>query len=138
LSTLAIEGSSGVEPAERGSLWRFVDLALLAAGLPIFLLAGLPMLGYAVLAGAWLAQHAIEIGAERLASRSLADRNRKSAMGWIAAATLARVWLVALAILLVGLAEREAGLAAAVFAVILVTVHLVARFATRSDEPRGV
>jgi hypothetical protein len=137
LSTLAIGGSSGVGPAERPSLWRFIDLALMSAGLPVFLLAGLPMLGYGVLAAAWLAQHGLELGAERLASRSLEDRNRKAAMGWIAAATLARVWLVALAILLVGLAEREAGLAAAVFAVILVTVHLVARFATRSDEARA-
>lgn len=103
----------------------------------MFLLADLPMLGYAVLAGVWLAQHGMEIGAERLAARSLADRNRRGAMGWIAAATLARVWLVALAILLVGLADREAGLAAAVFAAILVTVHLIARFVARAGEPEG-
>ncbi|MGH2981759.1 MAG: hypothetical protein ACRDKV_06930, partial [Solirubrobacterales bacterium] len=47
-----------------------------------------------------------------------------AALGVLAAATLGRVWLVAMAILLVGLAERESGLAAAVLAVLLVTVHL--------------
>ena len=46
-------------------------------------------------------------------------------MGIVGAATLGRVWLVALAILLVGLlGEREDGLAAAVLTLALVTVHL--------------
>jgi putative exporter of polyketide antibiotics len=37
---------------------------------------------------------------------------------------LGRVWLVALAVLLVGVAEREAGLAAALLSVALFTVYL--------------
>ena len=41
------------------ALLRYADLGLLALALPIFLVAGLPMLGYAVAAAAWLAQHAI-------------------------------------------------------------------------------
>ena len=46
-------------------------------------------------------------------------------MGIVGSATLGRVWLVALAILLVGLlGEREAGLAAAILTLALVTVHL--------------
>ena len=46
-------------------------------------------------------------------------------MGIVGVATLGRVWLVALAILLVGLlGEREDGLAAAVLTLALVTVHL--------------
>lgn len=136
MSTLAIEGSSGVAGTGRAALLlRYGDLLLLAAGLPVFLAAGLPMLGYGVLCAAWIAQHAIEFGAERLAGRALGDRNRRGALGWIAAATLGRVWLVALAILLVGLAEREAGLAAAVFAAILVTAHLSGRFMARLLAP---
>jgi hypothetical protein len=109
---------------------------LLAAGLPVFLAAGLPMLGYGVLCAAWIAQLAIELAAERLATGAQADGNRRAALGWIAAATLARVWLVALAILLVGLAEREAGLAAAVSAAILVTAHLGGRFLARLVAPQ--
>ena len=129
MSTLAIEGSSGVGGTSRTALVvRYFDLLLLAAGLPVFLAADLPMLGYGVLCAVWIAQLAIELAAERLARRAQADGDRRTALGWIAAATLARVWLVALTILLVGLAEREAGLAAAVSAAILVTVHLGGRF----------
>lgn len=114
---------------------RYLDLALLAAALPVFIAAGLPMLGYGVLAGVWLAQLAIEYFAERRATRLLRDGNRRGAMGIVAATTLGRVWLVALSVLLVGLEEREAGLAAAVFAVILFTVHLGARVLSRLLQP---
>jgi hypothetical protein len=44
---------------------------------------------------------------------------------------IARGWLVALTIFLVGLAEREAGLTAAVLSLALVTVHFSMRMATR-------
>jgi hypothetical protein len=98
-------------------------VAVLVLALPVFLLAGLPMLGYAVAAAAWLAAAAIQIAAERHVKRSIAGGRRNSALGAMAAATLGRVWLVALAILLVGLADRESGLAAAVLAAVLVTVH---------------
>lgn len=103
---------------------RFADLGVLAVALPVFLLAGFPMLGYLVAAGAWLAASGLQIAAERHVKRSMAQGNRNSALGVLAAATLGRVWLVALAILLVGLSDRESGLAAAVLAAVLVTVHL--------------
>ena len=123
MSTLAIDGSDRVSGSRFASAVRFADLAVLAIALPVFLLAGLPMLGYAVAAVAWLAASAMQIASERHVKRSIAAGRRNSAMGAMAAATLGRVWLVALAILLVGLADREAGLAAAVLAAVLVTVH---------------
>ncbi len=110
---------------------RNVDLLVLAAALPVFIAAGLPMLGYAVVAGVWLLQAVIEHAAERRAARALGEGNRQAALGWTATATLTRVWLVALAILLVGLQEREAGLAAAVLALVLFTIHLGARLLAR-------
>jgi hypothetical protein len=124
LSTLALDGSDGAPGGRFAQLVRFADLVVLAAALPVFLLAGLPMLGYAVAAVAWLAASAIQLAAERHVKGSLARGNRNSALGAMAAATLGRVWLVALAILLVGLSDRESGLAAAVLAAVLVTVHL--------------
>ena len=131
MSTLAIDGSypqiDGSDPVPGHRLAtavRFADLAVLAAALPVFLLADLPMLGYAVCAAAWIAASAMQLASDRHVKRSLARGNRNSALGTLAAATLGRVWLVALAILLVGLSEREAGLAAAVLAAVLVTVHL--------------
>ncbi|MQA76316.1 MAG: hypothetical protein GEU88_18650 [Solirubrobacterales bacterium] len=106
-------------------LLRYADLGLLALALPVFLVADLPLLGYAAAAAAWLAQHAILAGAGRAASAALARRDRRRALGIIGAATLGRLWLVTLAILLVGLlGAREDGLAAALLSLVLVTAHL--------------
>jgi hypothetical protein len=139
LSTLALDGSSEADRSSRGALaLRYFDLVLLAAALPVFLAADLPMGGYIVLAAAWIAQHALELAADRATSRALERGDRRAALGWVGATTLARVWLVALAVLLVGVVdEREAGLAAAVLAVILFTVHLAGRMFARLLEPEA-
>ena len=64
--------------------------------------------------------------------------NRNAALGVTAFATMGRVWLLAGAILLVGLLdEREAGLAAALLALVLVTVHLGASVPHPPLRPRG-
>ena len=47
------------------------------------------------------------------------------------------MWLITLAVLLVGLAEREAGLAAALLSAALFTVYLAAQFAVRLLGPRA-
>lgn len=133
LSTLAIDGSSGLSGGRRlGFALRYADLALLALALPLFIVAGWPLLGYAVAAAAWLAQRGIHRLAERRSARALAARDRRGALGTVAAATLGRVWLVTLSILLVGLlAEREDGLAAAVLTLFLVTAFLGSQFLSR-------
>jgi hypothetical protein len=102
----------------------------------VFIAADLPMAGYIVVAGVWLVQHGIEIFAERTAARAMAEGNRNAAMGWIAGSTLGRVWIVTLSVLLVGLlSSKEAGLAAAVLATILFTVHLGGRVLGRLLAP---
>ncbi len=56
----------------------------------------------------------------------------------VGASTLGRVWLVALAVLLVGLlGDREDGLAAAVLTAVLVTVHLGFPRAHQAARGRG-
>lgn len=120
------------------ALLRYADLGLLALALPIFLVAGLPMLGYAVAAAAWLAQHAILLAADRGSARALAAGDRRKALGIVGVATLSRVWLVALSILLVGLlGEREDGLAAAVLTFALVTLHLGSLAVAKLLHPEG-
>lgn len=116
----------------------WADLVLLALALPVFLLAGWPLGGYAVAAGAWLAQRGIQVAASRRATAAQKRGERRAALGILAGATLARVWLIALAVLLVGLAEREAGLAAAVLSAALFTVYLATQFITRLLEPPQV
>jgi hypothetical protein len=113
---------------------RHLDLIVLALALGIFLAAGLPILGWGVAAAAWLAQRAISIVLERKAKA--ADEPRAVA-GLMVASMLTRGWLVALAILGAGLAERKAGLAAAVLFLLLFTVHLSTNFALRPFDKEG-
>jgi hypothetical protein len=118
---------------------KYVDLLVLIVALAVFLLGGLPMLGYAVAAGAWLIQRTVQIYVVKRAQAELAAGNRQKAMGIVGATTLGRVWLMATAVLLVGLAERQAGLAAAVLVLVLFTVSFAAQgFAhVFGGEPEG-
>ena len=95
---------------------RYLDLAALVVALPVFVLADLPMLGYAVAAGAWLLQR----GARELVQRrAQAANDVRTAVGLTAASMIVRGWLVALAIFAVGLSDSDAGLAAAVLFLLL-------------------
>jgi hypothetical protein len=114
---------------------RCADLGLLAVALPVFVVADWPLLGYAVGGGAWLVARAIGLVADRRVSRDIAGGERRHAVGVMAMAMLGRVWLLALAVLLVGLAEREAGLAAAVLAAALFTVYFGGQGLARLFEP---
>ncbi len=116
---------------------KHVDLLVLAAALAVFAIGGFPLLGYAVGAAAWLAQRGIQMLAGRRAAAELARGNRQRAMGTIAATTLGRVWLMATAALLVGLAERQAGLAAAILLLALFTVSFAAQGIAHLFEPEG-
>jgi hypothetical protein len=116
---------------------KHVDLLVLAAALAVFALGGFPLLGYAVAAAAWLAQRGIQLLAGRRAARELALGNRQRAMGTVAATTLGRVWLMATAVLLVGIAVREAGLAAALLLLVLFTVSFAAQGVAYLLEPEG-
>ncbi len=137
MSSFALDGSEGAPARGRAPLaLRYPDLGLLALALPVFVVADLPMVGYAAAAGAWIAQHAILLASQRHAAAALRRGDRRVAMASIGAATLGRVWLVTLTILLVGLlGDREDGLAAAVLSLALVTLHFVALGLTRFLYP---
>ncbi len=116
---------------------RYGDLALLALALPAFLFAGWPMLGYAVAAAAWLAQRGVQAIATRRVRRSIAGGDRRAALGLMGASTLGRVWLIAIAVLVVGLVEREAGLAAALLSAALFTLYFGSQVLDRLLHPDG-
>ncbi len=116
---------------------KHVDLLVLAAALAVFVLGGLPLLGYAIAAVAWLAQRGIQVLAGRRTAAELAAGNRRRAMGIVAATTLGRVWLMVTAVLLGGLAEREAGLSAAVLLLVLFTISFAAQGLVHLLEPEG-
>jgi len=106
---------------------KHVDLVVLAAALAVFLLGGLPLLGFLVGAGVWLLQRVIQVLAGRRAQAELAAGRRQRAMATIAATTLGRVWLMATVVLLVGMADREAGLSSALLLAVLFTVSFAAQ-----------
>jgi hypothetical protein len=120
------------------TLLRWLDIVVLVIALPVFVAVGAPLVGYAVGAGAWLVGRTLHAVAERRARRALADGNRRGAVGAMAAVTLGRVWLIALAVLLVGLAEREAGLAAAVLSAALFTAYFAGVGLGRLFEPESI
>ena len=116
---------------------KHVDLLVLAAALAVFAIGGLPLLGYAVAAAAWLAQRGIQVLAGRRVVAELAAGNRQRAMGIVAATTLGRVWLMVTAVLLGGLVEREAGLSAAILLLVLFTISFAAQGIAHLFEPEG-
>ena len=118
-------------------LLRYGDLVLLALALPAFIVAGWPLLGYAVAAGAWLAQRGIHLVATRRVKSSIASGDRRAALGIMGASTLGRVWLIAIAVLIVGLSDREAGLAAALLSVALFTLYFGSQLLDRLLNPEG-
>ncbi len=107
---------------------RYLDLLLVALALPIFLAAGLPLAGWAVGGGAWVAQRALQ---EYLDRRAGASTDPRTVVGLLAGSMIARGWFVAIAVFLVGLSDNEAGLAAAVLVIALFTVYFTVRMILR-------
>ena len=138
VSTLALDASeAGPQGARPGVLWRYADLLVLALALPVFVVADWPLVGYAAAAVAWLAQHVILFYADRASVAALRRGDRNRALGIVGVSTIGRLWLVTLAILLVGLlGEREDGLAAAILTFVLVTVHLGSLALTKLLQPQ--
>lgn len=140
MSTLAIGASRGpsVVASRSFSPLAHADLILLAVALPVFVVAELPMLGYAVAAVAWIVQRLAMAYAERRTAASLAAGNRRDAFRTTAVSTLGRVWLVSFAVLLVGLlADRADGLAAAILVAALFTVLFGSLALRRGGEGRA-
>jgi hypothetical protein len=101
-------------------LIRYLDLVLLAIALPVFVVAGLPMLGYAAGATAWLVQRGIQVALYRKAA---AADDPRTVVGIAAGSMIGRGWLVALTIFAAGLVDEDAGLAAAVLVIVLFTAY---------------
>jgi hypothetical protein len=108
---------------------RHPDLILLALLLPVFIAAGLPLLGYAAGAGAWLLQRAIQLLANRRAKDS---DDPKIVAGIAAGSMIARGWIAALTIFGVGIAtDDETGLSAALVFIGVFTVYFTVNLILR-------
>ncbi len=113
---------------------RYLDLVVLAVALPIFLVAHLPVLGWAAITAGWCAQRVIDAYTKR---RAAASKDPRTVAGLLTGSMIGRGWLVALTIFGVGLYKREAGLAAAVLAIALFTIYFTVQITTRPFEDRS-
>ena len=110
---------------------RYVDLAVLAAALPVFVAADLPMFAWAGVTVAWLLQRSVHAF---LLGRAEASGNPRAAVGLLSVSILGRIWFVALAVLGIGLIDDDAGLPAAVLMLVTFQVWFTAFFVGRGME----
>ena len=104
---------------------------MLAIALPIFIAAGLPLLGWGAATLAWLVSKGIEAYAQK---RALASGDRKVAMGARAATLIGRLYTVGLTVLAAGIIDREAGLTAGILSVVVFTVYFATLFVVKPLE----
>jgi hypothetical protein len=114
------------------ALIRNLDLILLAVALPVFVVADLPLLGYATALAIWIMWRAVGAYAERKA-RDTTDLARMAAI--TTGSMIGRGWLMGLTLIAVGLsAGDDVGLSAAVLCVVLFTVSFTTKLVLRPIE----
>jgi hypothetical protein len=110
---------------------RYLDVALLVLAAPFVVLAGAPVLGFVVGAGAWIVTRVLGVWVERYAR----TRDVKAQIAINFGVLMGRVWVVGIAILVVGrTADRADGLMAALTALVAFTVYLAINLMTRPSE----
>jgi hypothetical protein len=108
---------------------RNIDLIFLALAALVFLALGLPILGWATGAGAWVAQRLLR---DFLTARARKADDPREMVGYMAGSMIARGWIVALIIFGVGLSTNDdVGLSAAVLFVMTFTFYLSVSMITR-------
>ena len=130
MSTHALKASDTPMPLR---MMRYLDLALLALALPIFFAADLPVLGWVGAAVGWLVQRGVQVLIE---SRARASDDPRTVAGLLTGSMIARGWIVAGSIFVVGLSEREAGLSAAILSITLFTFYFTGQLIGRPFEER--
>src|SRR5256885_1593087 len=111
---------------------RNMDIALLVLALPIFLLGDLPIAGWAVGAGGYAIQRIVR---DVLVNQARQSDDPRTVAGILVASMLGRGFLIAFALLGVGLAaSNEAGLAAAVLFLAAFTLSFGMNMALRPFE----
>ena len=113
---------------------RHLDLVVLALAFPVFVLADLSLLGYAVGAVAWLVQKFLAMYLQR---RADASKEPKVVVGMLMGGAIARGWICGLTVITAGLVLGESvGLAATLLILLLFTLYISTKFAERGLVPR--
>jgi hypothetical protein len=108
---------------------RYLDVCLVLATAPFVLVGGLPALGYAIAAAAWLLTR---VGNTYVLERARSVADPKFRAGLQVAAMMGRLWLIAAAVILARVAgSRDDGIMAAVLVLAAFTVYFAMSFFTR-------
>lgn len=126
----------GGEPVPRAlAAVAYLDVALVVLALPLVVLAGAPLIGYAAGAGGWILQRAVGAVVDRFAHRA---PDPKTGLIAALAGLFLRLWIVVLAIILAArLGERQDGLTATVIIAAAFTVYLAMSLLVRPPGLRG-
>jgi hypothetical protein len=110
---------------------KYMDVGLVIASAPFVVLAGLPVIGYLFGAGAWVLTRA---GAAYLEHRAPGNDPR-ARLGFQVAGMMARVWIVALAVIAARFAgDRQDGIMAAVLVLAAFSVYFALSMLVRQSE----
>lgn len=114
---------------------RYLDVCLVFATAPFVLAAGLPLAGYLIGATAWLITR---VAVAAMQARSLRSRDPRVRAGLQVGTMMARVWIVALAVVLARYAAGKAdGIMAAALVLAAFTVYFVLNIVTRGGQLQG-
>ncbi|MGH2859448.1 MAG: hypothetical protein ACRDMJ_18395 [Solirubrobacteraceae bacterium] len=115
------------------SVLSWFDALVLAVAAPIMLLIGVPAIGYAVGAGAWIVLRVAGAGVERAAGPGITNRGVSIRLGFM----LGRLFALAIAVILVRKADgQDAGLACLAVIVFGFTLYLASSALTRPRRQR--
>jgi hypothetical protein len=115
---------------------RYFDIGLVLITAPFVAFAGLPMLGYLLAAGAWIATRLFGIWLEARARRT---NDARAYAGLTVAGMMARVWVVVLAIVVARVAGgREDGIIAAVLSLAAFSVYFVLNALIRQIDQKPI
>ena len=110
---------------------RYLDVVVVILAAPFVVLLNGPVLGYVVGAAAWIFTRVVGVLVERYAR----DRDYKTQVGLNFGVLMGRVWVVGIAILVVGrTADRADGLMAALLAFAAFTIYLATSLILRPLE----
>jgi len=121
-----------IRSSDPAAALRFLDVGLIILALPFVVVAGLPVLGYAVGAAAWIVQR---IAGELIERRARAADDYRTEIGLTVGSIIARAWVVGLAIVAVGTAgSRDDGAMAAATILAAFSIYFAMNVLLRSLE----
>jgi hypothetical protein len=121
-----------IRSSDPAAALRFLDVGLIILASPFVAVAGLPVLGYVVGAGAWIVQR---IAGELVERRARAADDPRTEIGLTVASIIARAWVVGLAIVAVGMAgSRDDGAMAAATVLAAFSIYFAMNVLLRSLE----